>query len=74
VVAATLASARKTLDAAAAKLDEGFGAVLSALEKGADAAAGGGPVRGPQLMHQAKEWFAGTKVPGGQRRPGQGAG
>ncbi|MDB5322704.1 MAG: hypothetical protein JWN40_4335 [Phycisphaerales bacterium] len=61
VVTATLASARKTLDAAAAKLDEGFGAVLSALEKAPMPRREADRYVAPQLMHQAKEWFAGTK-------------
>jgi hypothetical protein len=61
VVIATLASARKTLDAAAAKLNEGFNTVLAALEKAPMPQRDADRYVASQLMHQAKEWFAGTK-------------
>jgi len=61
VVTATLASARKTLDAATAKLDEGFNAVLGTLEKAPMPRQPADRYVAPQLMHNAEEWFAGTK-------------
>jgi hypothetical protein len=61
VVTATLASARKTLDAAAAKLNEGFNAVLGTLEKAPMPRRDADRYVAPQLMSQAREWFAGTK-------------
>jgi hypothetical protein len=60
-VAAVLASARKTLDAAAAKLDEGFNTVLAGLEKAPMPRRAADRYVAPQLTHSATEWFAGTK-------------
>jgi hypothetical protein len=60
-VEATLASARKTLETASAKLNDGFGTVLGTLEKAPMPRRAADRYVAPQLTHSAGEWFAGTK-------------
>jgi len=61
VVAETLAAARKISDDASAKLNEAFNTVVSEIERQPMPVKEADRMKIRYLMHDAQEWFAGTK-------------
>ncbi|HEV8608334.1 MAG TPA: hypothetical protein VGQ99_23580 [Tepidisphaeraceae bacterium] len=61
VVAETVATARKVSDDASAKLNEGFNTVVAEIERQPMPGKEADRMKIRYLMHDAEEWFAGTK-------------